>query len=105
MTVSDYIKGQFEDFGVRLSDASVVEITIKGKLTSSDEVTESNFDKVNMAIVKSIPKLLMMPQSISEGSMSITKAQREAIMDYYRLQCKELGMKDELTKRPKVTFL
>ncbi len=105
MTVSDYIKGQFEDFGVRLSDASVVEITIKGKLTSSDEVTESNFDKVNRAIVKSIPKLLMMPQSISEGSMSITKAQREAIMDYYRLQCKELGMKDELTKRPKVTFL
>lgn len=105
MTVSDYIKGQFEDFGVRLSDASVVEITIKGKLTSSDEVTESNFDKVNRAIVKSIPKFLMMPQSISEGSMSITKAQREAIMDYYRLQCKELGMKDELTKRPKVTFL
>ncbi len=105
MTVSDYIKGQFEDFGVRLSDASVVEITIKGKLTSSDEVTESNFDKVNRAIVKSIPKLLMMPQSISEGSMSITKAQRETIMDYYRLQCKELGMKDELTKRPKVTFL
>ena len=105
MTVSDYIKGQFEDFGVRLSDASVVEITIKGKLTSSDEVTESNFDKVNRAIVKSIPKLLMMPQSISEGSMSITKAQREAIMDYYRLQCKELEMKDELTKRPKVTFL
>lgn len=105
MTVSDYIKGQFEDFGVRLSEASVVEITIKGKLTSSDEVTESNFDKVNRAIVKSIPKLLTMPQSISEGSMSISKAQRESIERYYRLQCKELGIKDELTQRPKVTFL
>lgn len=105
MTVSDYIKGQFEDFGVRLSEAFVLEVTLKHNLTSSDEVSASNFDKVNRAVVKSIPKLLIMPQSISEGSMSISKAQREAITDYYKHQCKELGIKDELTKRPKVTFL
>ncbi len=105
MTVSDYIKGQFEDFGVRLSEAFVLEVTLKHNLTASDEVTSSNFDTVNRAVVKSIPKLLIMPQSISEGSMSISKAQREAITDYYRHQCKELGIKDELTKRPKVTFL
>lgn len=105
MTVSDYIKGQFEDFGVRVSEAFVLEVTLKHNLTSSDEVSASNFDKVNRAVVKSIPKLLIMPQSISEGSMSISKAQREAITDYYKHQCKELGIKDELTKRPKVTFL
>lgn len=58
-----------------------------------------------MAIVKSIPSLLLFPQSISEGGMSISRAQTDDIKAYYHLKCKEYGIKDELSNRPKVKFL
>ena len=105
MTISEFIKGQFEDFGVRLSDASVLEYTLKNKLTASAEVSDSNFRKVQVATVKYIPKLLAMPQSVQEGGMTISRASREALLDWYKMQCKELGIKDLLTKKPRVTFL
>lgn len=105
MTVSEYIKGQFEDFGMRLSDASVLEFVLKNGLTANAEVSASNFREVQVATVKFVPKLLAMPQSVQEGGLSISKAAHDSLRDWYRMQCKELGIKDELTKRPKVTFL
>ncbi len=104
MTISEFIKGQFEDFGVRLSEATVLDIMLKNRLTASVEVSDSNIREVSVAMVKAVPKLLIMPQSIQEGGMSISKASREAIRDWYKLQCKELGIKDQLPK-PRVTFL
>lgn len=105
MTISEYIKGQFEDFGMRLSDASVLEITLKNSLTASAEVSDSNFKEVDVATVKAVPKLLAMPQSVTEGGMTISKATQDSIAEWYRMRCKELGIKDLLTKRPRVTFL
>lgn len=105
MTISEYIKGQFADFGMRLSDASVLEITKRNQLAADAEVSDDNFRDVDVAVVKAVPKLLIMPQSIQEGGMVISKASRDAILDWYKMRCKELGIKDELTKRPRVTFL
>ena len=105
MTISEFIKEQFEDFGVRLSGASVLEIITKNKLTGTDEVSESIIRQVSVALVKYTPKLLAMPTSVQEGGMTISKADRDSILAWYRWQCKELGLKDELTKRPRVTFL
>ena len=105
MKISEYIVRQFEDFGMRLSEAAVLEFVNKNKLEADAEVSKSNFRSVHVATVKFVPRLLIMPQSISEGGVSISKASREAILDWYRMQCKEYGIKDELSKRPTVTFL
>lgn len=105
MTISEFIVKQFEDFGVRLSDATVLDIVLKNKLTANAEVSASNHREASIAMIKAVPKLLIMPQAVSEGGVSISKASREAILDWYRLQCKEYGIKDELTKKPRVTFL
>ena len=108
MTISGYIKGQFEDFGVRLSEASVLEIAIKcGHGTDADEteVSDSNFREVQRALVKFVPNILLTPTSVQEGGMTISRADRESILAWYRLKCKELGIKDQLTQKPRVTFL
>lgn len=105
MTVAEYISRTFLDFGVKLSDASVLGITMRNSLGADDNLGSANFGTVEVAIVKAIPMLLLTPQSISEGGLSISRAQRDSISDYYRLRCKELGLKDELTRKPKVTFL
>lgn len=105
MNVSDYIRQTFLDFGVRLSDASVLKIALIAGINTDDVIVRGNIRGVDMAIVKSIPSLLLFPQSISEGGMSISRAQTDDIKAYYHLKCKEYGIKDELSNRPKVKFL
>lgn len=104
MTVAEYIRGQFRDFGVSLSDASVTEALLRGGLDGGQEVEAGNFPRVHLAVVRSVPKLLLAPQGVTQGPVSVTRAQRDAIIDWYRMQCRELGIKDELTVRPKVTI-
>lgn len=105
MTVTEYISQTFLDFGVRLSEASVLGIVKRNKLGSYDGIGDANFPQVEVAVVKSIPMLLLTPQNVSEGSLSISRTQRDSITEYYRTRCKELGLKDELTRKPKITFL
>lgn len=105
MTVSEYISQTFMDFGVKLSEAGILGIVMRNSLNSADAVGASNFKGVETAVVKAIPMLLLTPSSVTEGSLSISKAQHDSILAFYRLKCKELGIKDELTKKAKVTFL
>lgn len=105
MNVSDYIRQTFLDFGVHLSDASVLRIALIMGINTDDVIVRGNIRGVDMAIVKSIPSLLLFPQSISEGGMSISRAQAGDIKAYYHLKCKEYGIKDELSNRPGVKFL
>lgn len=105
MTVHEYISQTFKDFGVTLSEAAVQGIVRRNRLGAYDELQDVDFTALDTAIVKSIPMLLLTPANISEGGLSISKTQHESIAQYYRLRCKELGIKDELTKKPKVTFL
>jgi len=105
MIICEYISQVFMDFGVRLSDAAVTGIVLRNNLTANDFVGAENINSVDVAIVKSIPMLLLTPSSVGEGGLSISKAQNESITSYYKMRCKELGIKDTLTKKPKVTFL
>ena len=93
------------DFGVRLSEAAIKGITLRNSLDSQSEVNTSNIKQVDTALVKSIPLLLMTPSSLGEGAISISKAQHESIVRFYHLRCNELGIKDELTKKPKIKIL
>ena len=93
------------DFGVKLSDAAVQGITLRHSLDSQSEVNAANIKRVDTALIKSIPLLLMTPSSFGEGAISISKAQHDSILQYYQFRCAELGINDELAKKPKVKFL
>jgi hypothetical protein len=100
MITSDYIKQKFQTFGIRLSEVDLLDIS----LGLDEEVTTDNKLKVDVAIVKFIPSLLLRAQSISESGFSMSW-NIQGIKDYYSWACKEYGLKDELSNKPKVTFL
>ncbi len=100
MIIGDYIKQKFQTFGIQLSEADLLDISLE----ADGEVTEDNKLKVNVAIVKFIPNLLLRAQSISESGFSMSW-NIQGIKDYYSWACKEYGLTDELSNKPKVTFL
>lgn len=106
MTIKEYISQRFFDFGVTLSDATLLSIMLKGALQEGEEVVTSNVKSVEIAITKNIPELLLTPQSVSDGSLSISKASKDALMDYYKMKCKEYGLADQFaTQKKRVVFL
>ena len=60
--------------------------------------------RVSVAIAKFIPSLLLRATSISESGFSMSW-DIQGIKDYYSLLCKQYGLKDELSNKPKCTFL
>lgn len=99
MTIREYISQKFASLGLVLSEADLVDMGV----SPDDEITEFNKTEVQEAFVCFIPSMLVRPQSISEGGVSITRAQRQDIESYYKSECKRLGLYDTLT--PKVKFL
>lgn len=93
------------DFGLKLSDASLEGILLREGLDGFAEFSAANITDVDIAMVKSIPMLLLSPQSVSEGGYSLSRAQLNSIEAYYSFMCKKYGIKDELAKRPKAKFL
>ena len=100
MIIADYIKQKFQSFGIQLSEADLLDISTN----LEDEVTDENKEIVNYNIVKFIPNLLLRATSISESGFSMSW-NIQAIKDYYSMKCKEYGLKDILSDKPKVTFL
>lgn len=100
MIVGDYIKQKFQTFGIRLSEADLLDISLE----VNDEVTDDNKLKISVSIAKFIPSLLLRAQSISESGFSMSW-NIQGVKDYYSWACKEYGLKDELSNKPKVTFL
>lgn len=91
---------QFTSLGMILSEADCVNM---GFLDAYQDVTESNRSEVYAAFVTYIPSLLLRPSSISEGGVSMSRAQRDDIVTFYSCECKRLGIRNELA--PKVRFL
>ena len=100
MIIGDYIKQKFQSFGIQLSEADLLDIS----LGLDEEVTTNNKLKVDVAIAKFVPSLLLLAQSISESGFSMSW-NIQGVKDYYSWACKEYGLKDNLSNRPKVTFL
>lgn len=104
MTVKDYISRKFQDFGIQLSEADILDMCLDQKISGEGEVNEDNIVRVSVAITKFIPSLLLRSTSISESGFSMSW-DTQGIRDYYSLMCKKYGLKDELNEKPKVTFL
>lgn len=104
MTVDDYIQQKFQSFGIQLSEADLLEMCINANISGEDEMDEDCQTRVSVAIAKFIPSLLLRAISISESGFSMSW-NIQGIKDYYSLLCKQYGLKDELSSKPKVTFL
>ena len=104
MTVNGYIQQKFQTFGIQLSEADLLDMCLNSKISGEDEMNEDCYGLVSVAIAKFIPSLLLRATSISESGVSMSW-NLEGIKDYYSLLCKQYGLKDELSSKPKVTFL
>lgn len=104
MTIKDYIQQKFQSFGIQVSEADLLEMCLSMEKSGEDEMNQSSLGPVSVAMAKFIPSLLLCASSVSESGFSMSWDQR-GIRDYYSLLCKQYGLKDELSTKPKVTFL
>ena len=104
MTVNGYIQQKFQTFGIQVSEADLLDMCLASKISGEEEMNEDCYGLVSVAIAKFIPSLLLRATSISESGFSMSW-NIQGIKDYYSLLCKQYGLKDELSNKPKVTFL
>lgn len=104
MTINDYIEQRFQSFGIQLSEADLLDMCLNVKVSGEDEMNEDYHGRISVAIAKFIPSLLLRATSISESGFSMSW-NIQGIKDYYSFLCKLYGLKDELSNKPKVTFL
>ena len=104
MTVNEYISQKFQSFAIQLSEAELLDMCLNAKVSGEDEMSEDYYGRVSVAITKFIPSLLLRANSISESGFSMSW-NIQGIKDYYSFLCKKYGLKDELSNKPKVTFL
>lgn len=111
MTVNEYISQRFQTFGIQLSEADLLDMYLNCnwmgesyKISGEDEMNEDYYGRVSVAIAKFIPSLLLRATSISESGFSMSW-NLQGIKDYYSWLCRQYGLKDELSNKPKVAFL
>lgn len=106
MTVKEYIVQKFQSFGMELSEAEILDITLSSGVNQEENITGENIHPVTVAIVEFIPDLLLRPTSFSEGDLSMSWGDNEKrIKAWYSLRCEEYGIEDRFSNKSKVTFL
>lgn len=104
MIVNDYISQKFQPFGINLSEADLLEISLSSGISGEDEMGSSNIGLVSVAIAKFIPSLLLRATSISENGFSMSW-DTQGLKEYYSFLCKKYGLEDTLSDKSKVRFL
>lgn len=105
MNVRKYISDKFQSFGIQVSEADLLDMSLNAKMDVDDEVTADGLDAISVAIARFIPSLLLRATSISESGFSMSW-NPQGLKDYYSLLCKQYGLKDELNdNKPKISFL
>lgn len=103
MTVREYISDKFQSFGIQVSEADLLDMSLNAKVSPDDEVTSTG--AISVAIARFIPSLLLRATSISESGFSMSW-NTQGIKDYYSLLCRQYGLKDELNdNKPKIRML
>lgn len=103
MTVNGYIQQKFQTFGIQVSEADLLDMCLKSKISGEDEMNEHCYVRVSVAIAKFIPSLCFGPFQWERG-VSVSW-NFDGIKSYYFFLCKQYGLKDELSNKPKCTFL
>ena len=105
MILGEYLKQKFQSFGISLSEADLLDVSLHSGVSSDDAVGKTNIDAVSVGIAKFIPSLLLRATSISESGFSMSW-NIEGLKQYYAYLCRTYGLKDEInTDKPTITFL
>lgn len=105
MNVREYISSKFQSFGIQLSEADLLDMSLNARKGLDEEMSQVNIGAVSVAMALFIPSLLARPTSISESGFSMSW-NSQGLKDYYSLLCKKYGLKDELNdNKPKISFL
>lgn len=105
MTIKEYISNKFQSFGIQVSEADLLDMSLNAKMDLEEEVSQDGIGSVSVAMARFIPSLLLRATSISESGFSMSW-NIEGIKDYYSLLCRKYGIEDELNdNKPKIRFL
>lgn len=104
MTVEEYIQQKFQPFGIQLSEADLLDISLSSGISGEDEINQSNIGLISVVMAKFIPSLLLRASSISENGFSMSW-DIQGIKEYYSFLCKKYGLEDTLSDKPKIRFL
>lgn len=105
MNVREYISSKFQSFGIQLSEADLLDMSLNAREDLDNEVSQYNIGAVSVAVARFIPSLLLRATSIGESGFSMSW-NIQGIKDYYSLLCRQYGLKDELNDyKPKIRFL
>ena len=105
MTVKEYISSKFQSFGIQVSEADLLDMSLNARVNIEDDVDADVIDNISVAIARFIPSLLLRPSSINESGFSMSW-NTQGVKDYYSLLCKKYGLKDELNdNKPKIRIL
>ena len=105
MNIKEYISSKFQSFGIQVSEADLLDMSLNAKKELSDEVSRDAIGAISVAMARFIPSLLLRATSISESGFSMSW-NIQGIKDYYSLLCRQYGLKDELNdNKPKIRFL
>lgn len=105
MNVRDYISSKFQSFGIQVSEADLLDMSLNARVNTEDDVDADVIDNISVAIARFIPSLLLRPTSINESGFSMSW-NTQGVKDYYSLLCKKYGLKDELNdNKPKIRIL
>ena len=105
MNVRDYISSKFQSFGIQVSEADLLDMSLNARVNIEDDVDADVIDNISVAIARFIPSLLLRPTSINESGFSMSW-NTQGVRDYYSLLCKKYGLKDELNdNKPKIRIL
>jgi hypothetical protein len=107
MTFGTFVRQLFEgDFGVKISEATILSVCLANDLTEDTEVTSENYRQAMIAIIREVPTLLLYPEYVGETGAVYHWRRRSSgdeIMEWYKLRCKEYGLDNVLKAR--ITFL
>lgn len=104
MIINDYISQKFQTFGINLSEADLLDISLSSGISGENEIEPWNVGFVSVAMAKFIPSLLLRATSISENGFSMSW-NTQGLKEYYSFLCKKYGLEDTLSDKPKVRFL
>lgn len=105
MNVRKYILDKFKSFGIQVSEADLLDMSLNANVAIDDDVMSDNVDSISVAIAHFIPSLLLRPTSINESGFSMSW-NTKGVKEYYSLLCKKYGLKDELNdNKPTIRIL
>ena len=105
MNIKEYISDKFQSFGIQVSEADLLDMSLNARVNIEDDVDADVIDNISVAIARFIPSLLLRPTSINESGFSMSW-NTQCVKDYYSLLCKKYGLKDELNdNKPKIRIL